>query len=116
MGFGWKPTSTTGNGRCNSDCNSGSIRPDTGRQRHFKVLSGAAGTGPTGPGIERQKNAIHVPLLKEILTAAMEHNTDPQRVYVLDLFVGYGSMRAAAKELGLSYMGVDEKDLMHSTD
>ena len=57
-----------------------------------------------------------MPLLKEILTAAMEHNTDPQRVYVLDLFVGYGSMRAAAKELGLSYMGVDEKDLMHSTD
>ena len=50
--FGWKPTGTTGNGRCNSDCNSGSVRPDTGRFRHFKVLSGAAGTGPTGPGIE----------------------------------------------------------------
>ena len=55
-------------------------------------------------------------LLKEILTAAMEHNTDPQRVYVLDLFAGYGSMRAAAKELGLSYVGVDERDLMHGTD
>jgi molybdenum-dependent DNA-binding transcriptional regulator ModE len=46
----------------------------------------------------------------------MEHNTDPQRVYVLDLFAGYGSMRAAAKELGLSYVGVDERDLMHNTD
>jgi molybdenum-dependent DNA-binding transcriptional regulator ModE len=37
-------------------------------------------------------------------------------VYVLDLFAGYGSMRAAAKELGLSYVGVDERDLMHNTD
>ena len=55
-------------------------------------------------------------MLKEILTAAMKHNTDPQRVYVLDLFAGYGSMRAAAKELGLSYVGVDERDLMHNTD
>ena len=55
-------------------------------------------------------------MLKEILIAAMEHNTDPQRVYVLDLFAGYGSMRAAAKELGLSYVGVDERDLMHNTD
>ena len=86
--------------------------------RHVKVLSGAAGTGPTGPGIERQKNVVPALLLKEILTAAMEHNTDPQRVYVLDLFAGsgYGSMRAAAKELGLSYVGVDERDLMHNTD
>ena len=57
-------------------------------------------------------------MLKEILTAAMKHNTDPQRVCVLDLFVGYGSMRAAAKELDLSYayVGVDERDVMHSTD
>ena len=46
----------------------------------------------------------------------MEHITDPQRVHVLDLFAGYGSMRAAMKELGLSYVGVDERDLMHNTD
>ena len=38
-GFGWKLTGTTGNGRCNNDCHSGSLRPDTGRWRHFKVLS-----------------------------------------------------------------------------
>ena len=74
-------TGTTGNGRCNNDCNSGPIRPDTGRHIHFKVLSGAAGTGPTGPGIERQTNVVPVLLLKEIPTAAMGHNTDPQKVY-----------------------------------
>ena len=86
------------------------------RWRHFKVLSGSAGTGPTWSGIERQKNAVPALLMKERLTAALEHNTDPQRAYVLDLFAGYGSMRAAATELGLSYVGVDEKDLMHGTD
>ena len=55
-------------------------------------------------------------LLKEILTAAMKHNTDPRRVYVLDLFAGYGSMRMVAAELKLGYVGVDERDLMSSTD
>ena len=59
---------------------------------------------------------MHALLLKEILTAVTEHNTDPQRVYVLGLFAGYGSMRAATKELGLSYVGVDERDLMQKTD
>ena len=103
--LGWKPTGTTGDGRCNNDCNPGSLRPDTGRWGHFNVLSGAAGTGPTGPGIGRQKNAAPALLMKEILTAAKEHNTAPPRMYVLDLFAGYGSMRAATKGFGLSYVG-----------
>ena len=64
----------------------------------------------------RQQNSVPALLLKEILIAAKEHNTGPQRVYVLELFAGYGSMRAAAKELGLNYVGVDERDLMHNTD
>ena len=55
-------------------------------------------------------------LLKEILTAVMEHNTDPRRGYVLDLFADYGSMKAEDKVLGLSYVGADERDLMHRTD
>ena len=54
--------------------------------------------------------------MKEILTAAKEHNADPQRVYVLDVFAGYGSLRTVAKELSLSYVGVDERGLMHNTD
>jgi DNA modification methylase len=32
-------------------------------------------------------------------------------VYVLDLFTGHGSMRVATKELGLSYVGVDEREV-----
>ena len=87
------------------------MRPDTGTWRHVKALSGAADTGSTGPGIEGQKNAVSALLLTEILIAVMKHNTGPQRVYVLDLFAGYGSMKVAAKELGLSYAGVDERDL-----
>ena len=55
-------------------------------------------------------------LLKEIPTAAMAHNIDPNRVYVLDLFAGYGSMRLAAKEMRLHYIGVDERDLMRGTN
>ena len=114
--FGWQPTGTTGNGRCNSDCNFGSIRADTGRHRHFKVLSGAADTGPTGPGIERQKDAVPQLLQQEILAAAIKHSPDTKRIYVLDVFAGYGSMRLAAKEMGLHYIGVDERDLMRGTD
>ena len=42
----------------------------------------------------------------------MEHNTDPKRMYVLDLFAGHGSMWIAAREMGLKYVGVDERDLL----
>ena len=35
--------------------------------------------------------------LTEILTATLKNSTDPDRVWVVDLFAGYGSMRAAAK-------------------
>ena len=56
------------------------------------------------PGIERQKYSVPALLLPWSTTL------------VLNLFAGYGSMRAATKELGLSYVEVDERDLMHSTD
>ena len=114
--FGWKPTGITGDVRCGGKCESGSIRPDTGKFRHNKVLPGATGTVPTGKGIEQQKNAVPHLLLMEILQACKANNTDPKRVYVLDLFVGYGSMRAAAKEAGLGYIAVDERDGMSKSD
>ena len=110
--FGWTPTGITGNGRCGDSCESGSVRPDTGQFRHFKVLSGPTGTGPTGTGIEKQKNAVPHLLLKEILQAVKLNNTDPDRKYVLDLFAGYGSMRFAAAEEALKYIAVDHRDLM----
>ena len=110
--FGWIPTGTTGDGRCGDNCESGSLRSDTDRYRHHKVLSGPTGTGPTGKGIEKQKNAVPHLLLKEILQAVKQSNTDPNRRYVLDLFAGYDSMRFAAAEEELKYIAVDERDLM----
>jgi hypothetical protein len=50
--------------------------------------------------------------LTKILTAALKNNTDPDRVWVVDLFAGYGSMRAAAKQKGLNYLAVDWKDFI----
>ena len=50
--------------------------------------------------------------MTEILIAALKNNTDPDRVWVVDLFVGYGSMRAAAKQKGLNYLAVDLKDFI----
>jgi len=114
--FGWKPTGITGDGRCGGKCESGSVRADTGKFRHDLVLSGPTGTGPSGKGIERQKNAVPHLLLMEILKAAIANNTDPKRLYVLDLFAGFGSMRAAAKAAGLGYIAVDERDVLPKSD
>ena len=61
-------------------------------------------------------HAVPPLLLKEILTAAMANNTDSKRMYVLDLFAGYDSVRMPAKEMGLHYIGVDERDLIRGTD
>ena len=110
--FGWDPTGITGNGRCGDKCESGSVRADTGRFRHDKVLSGATGTGPTGSGIEQQKNAVPPMLLDEILSAVKSQRTDSKRTWVIDLFAGYGSLRAVAKAQGLNYLAVDMRDLM----
>ena len=78
------------------------------------VLSGPTGTGPSGKNVAQQKNAVPVELLTEILTAALvlENNTDPDRVWVVDLFAEYGSMRAAAKQKGLNYLAVDWRDFI----
>ena len=110
--FGWQPTGITGDGRCHGKCESGSLHDATGRYRHDLVLSGPTGTGPSGKNVAQQKNAVPVELLTEILTAALKRNTDPDRVWVVDLFVGYGSMRAAAKQKGLNYLAVDWKDFI----
>ena len=50
--------------------------------------------------------------LTDILTAALKNNTDPDRVWVVDLFARYGSMRAAAKQKVLNYSAVDWKDFI----
>ena len=110
--FGWEPTGITGDGRCGNKCESGTVRTDTNKYRHHEVLSGAAGTGPKGKGIEQQKNSVPDMLLTELLTAVLAQRTDEHRTWVIDLFAGYGSMRAAAKKKGLNYLAVDFRDLL----
>ena len=53
--------------------------------------------------------------MTEILTTALKNNTDPDRVWVVDLFVGYGSMRATTKQKGLNYLAVDWRDFVSSS-
>ena len=43
---------------------------------------------------------------------ALKNNIDLDRVWVVELFAGYGSMRAAAKQKGLNYVAVDWKDFI----
>ena len=50
--------------------------------------------------------------MTEILTAALKNNTDPDRVWVVDLFAGYGSRRAAATQKELNYLAVDWRDFI----
>ena len=42
----------------------------------------------------------------------MEDNTDQERKWVVDLFAGYGCMRAATKKKGLNYLAVDCRDFI----
>jgi hypothetical protein len=51
-------------------------------------------------------------LLDEILSAFKSQRTDGKRTWVIDLFAGYGSLRAVAKAQGLNYLAVDVRDLM----
>ena len=113
--FGWNPTGITGDGRCGHKCESGSFRTDTGRYRHDKVLSGATSTGHTCSGIEQQKDAVPPMLLDEILSAVESQRTDSKRTWIVDLFAGYGSLRAVGKAQGLNYLAIDMRDLMSAT-
>lgn len=58
---------------------------------------------------KRKKTEVPVLLLQEVVRAAISRNKDNKRVYVLDLFSGYGSMRPVALQNGLKYIGVDIK-------
>jgi hypothetical protein len=51
-------------------------------------------------------------LLDEILSAIKSQRIDSNRTWVIDLFAGYGSLRAVAKAHGLNYLAVDMRDLM----
>jgi hypothetical protein len=104
-GLDWDPKGSTGDGRCHDRCGQQSTRSDSpasssNRPVHKQQVQGQ-------PAF--RKSAVPQLLLKEILLAALDRNDDPDRVYVLDLFSGSGSMRRAAEALGLKYVGVDFK-------
>ena len=65
--------------------------------------------GSTAPGFTRNMvpHEFHI----ELLTAAKKMN--PKGTWVLDLFCGTGSMRGAAAELGLNYVGVDIREKIY---
>ena len=65
--------------------------------------------GSTAPGFTRNMvpHEFHI----ELLTAAKKMN--PKGTWVLDLFCGTGSMRGAAAELGLDYVGVDIREKIY---
>jgi len=106
-GMDWNPKGSTGDGRCHDRCGQQSVRPDN-------PVSGSSSNRPVHKEqVQGQpafkKSAVPQLLLKEVLLAALARNNDPDRVYVLDLFSGSGSMRRAAEALGLKYVGVDFK-------
>ena len=51
-------------------------------------------------------------LLDKKLSAAKSRRVDSKRTWVIDLFAGYGSLRAVAKAQELNYLVVDMRDLM----
>ena len=103
----WNPKGSTGDGRCHDRRGQQSVKSDS-------LVSGSSSSRPVHKEqVQGQpaskKSAIPQLLLKEVLLAALARNNDPDRVYVLDLLSGSGSMRRAAEALGLKYVGVDFK-------
>ena len=54
-------------------------------------------------------------LLDEIRSAVKSQHTDSKRTWDIDLFEGYGSLRAVAKAQGLNSLAVDMRNLMSTT-
>ena len=46
-------------------------------------------------------------LLDGILSAVKSQRTDGKRTWAIDLFAGYGCLRAVAKAQGLNYLAMD---------
>ena len=51
-------------------------------------------------------------LLAEILSVVKSQPTDNNGTWVIELFAGYGSLRAIAKSQGLDYLAADMRELI----
>ena len=102
---GYKPTGSTGDGRCHGRCGKGYIRD--GYYRHFKALAVEPFRGPRGKGHTKEKNALPEDLLEEIALHAMHRGENRQGKVIVDLCAGYQSWAPVAERLGCTYVAID---------
>lgn len=100
----WKPQGTTGDGRCHGQCGAGRIKSN-GRFAHWKKHAGKAGEGVQGKGSKHKKWMIPFDLTAEVV--AQLKVADNKQKYVIDLFSGGESYRAAVEAAGYIYVPVD---------
>jgi len=101
----WRPTGTTGDGRCHSRCGQGDFTP-TGSFQHFHALGVESTRAVQGKGATAMRNAMPTQLLREILRAASNEGTATQRI-VIDLCAGYRSLQEVCMQEGMIYVPVD---------
>ena len=101
----WRPTGTTGDGRCHSRCGQGDFTP-TGSFQHFHALGVESTRAVQGKGATAMRNAMPTQLLREILRAASNEGTATQRI-VIDLCAGYRSLQEVCRQEGMIYVPVD---------
>ena len=57
--FGWTPTGITGNGRCGDNCESGSVRPDTGSSDTSKYSQAPLAQDPQARALRNRRMQYH---------------------------------------------------------
>jgi len=118
----WVPFGITGTGRCERKCGSGSwhwTHSGKERYRHFVALAQQPEEGIIGQGASRALNSIPTSLGVELLSASLSSwfsssaakMPSARQPVLIDLCAGYGSLRRAAEEVGMRYVGVDIRDL-----
>jgi hypothetical protein len=110
--FDWRPSGSTGNGKCGQRCVQGVVHSAdaSGRRsyRHPVNIGGCAAKLPKGPfASARVPDALHRELLNDALLMHEKRGTADGRTYVLELFAGSTAFGSLVREAGLSYIAVD---------
>ena len=96
------PEGTTGDGRCHQRCEKG-FWTEKGSYVHPVAFAQEPSRQPRGS----KRCMIPPEWAREVLTEARKHATRDDQDVVIDLFCGYRSLAPVAKDLGLTYIGVD---------
>ena len=81
--------------------------------RHYLNLAQDPQDGIRGKGATQRLNSIPDPLIVELLSASLAHNNavygkeSDRKPVIIDLCSGYGSLKKAAEDLNMIYVGVD---------